>query len=205
MDAVFADVRYALRSFRQAPAFFSLVIGILALGVGVSVSVFSLANSVRTVIHGVNRNAVIASVSTMELLLDQQKMQRRFQTWLIAVFSGIALGLAALGIFATMHYSVAARTNEIGIRMAVGADSSDIARLVLGKCSLLAIAGIGAGAFAAIWLTKGIAGMLYGVKPDDPLSYGLAAVVLFVVALLASYVPARRASHIDPIAALHEQ
>jgi len=141
----------------------------------------------------------------MELLLDGQKTQRRFQTWLISVFSGIAPGLAALGIFAVMHYSVAARTNEIGIRMALGADSNDITRLMLGDSTQLAIAGIAAGAFAAIWSTKAISAMLYGVKPHDPWSYGVAAAVLFVVAILSSCAPAYRASRIDPMTALHER
>ncbi len=164
-----------------------------------------LAAAVRTVIRNVNHNVAVPSISTMELLLDKQKMQRRFQTWLISVFSGMALALAALGIFAIMHYSVAARTNEIGIRMAVGARSSDIAHLVLGNGTRLAAAGIAAGALAAIWSTKAISGMLYNVKPDDPLSFAGAAFVLFIVALLASYLPAHHASHIDPLVALRQE
>ena len=164
-----------------------------------------LANSVRGVIRTVNHNAAVASITTMELLLDRQRTERRFQTWLISTFSGTALGLAALGIFATMHYSVAARINEIGIRMAIGANSSDITRLVLGNSTRLAVAGIAVGVLAALWSTEAISGMLYNVKPDDPWSFGGAAAVLFVIALLASYAPAYRASHIDPMSALHEQ
>jgi predicted permease len=165
----------------------------------------ALSNSIRTTIHNVNRNAVVGSITTMDVLLDQQKTQRRFQTWLISVFSAFALGLAGLGIFAMMHYSVAARTSEIGIRMAVGANSSDIARLVLANSTRLAVAGIAAGAFAGLMATKAISAMLYNVKPDDPWSFGAAAALLFAIALLASYLPARRAARLDPITALHEQ
>jgi ABC-type antimicrobial peptide transport system permease subunit len=157
------------------------------------------------VIHNVNPNVPPPSITPLERLLDQQETQRRFETWLIGVFSGIALGLAAIGIFAVMHYSVAARTSEIGIRMAVGANSSDIARLVLGSSTRLAAIGIAVGALVSIWSARMISGMLYNVKSDDPLSYAAAALVLFAVALLASYMPANRASHIDPITALREQ
>ncbi len=105
----------------------------------------NLANTLRTLIHRVNRNAVVSSITTMEALVDQQKIQRRFQTWLISLFSGLALALAALGVFGVMHYAVVARTHEIGIRIAVGAKSSDILRLVLGNGTKLAMAGIALG------------------------------------------------------------
>ncbi|MGA8027141.1 MAG: ABC transporter permease [Bryobacteraceae bacterium] len=164
-----------------------------------------LASSVRTLIHGVNRNATVGSITTLEQLLDRQKMQRRFQTWLIGVFSGLALALAALGVFAIMHHSVAARTNEIGIRMAVGARSTDIMRHVLGNGARLATAGVFVGALAAMWASEAISGMLYNVKPDDPPSFAAAALLLLVVAIIASYLPARRASRVDPMTALRRQ
>ncbi len=165
----------------------------------------TLANAVRTVIHDVNRNAVISSITTMELLLDQQKLQRRFQTWLISVFSGLALALAALGVFGVMHYSVAARVNEIGIRMAVGATSGDIARLVLGNGIVLATTGIALGSLAAFGSTQVIAAMLYEIKPTDLLSFAGSAALLLVVAVLATYLPARRAAHVDPMSALRQE
>ena len=165
----------------------------------------ALANTMRTLIHNVNRSAVVASITTMEMLVDQQKIQRRFQTWLLSVFSALALGLAALGVFAVMHYSVAARTNEIGIRMAVGARSSDIARLLLGGGAGLATTGIAVGALAALLSTRIISGMLFTVKPADPLSFAGAALLLFAAALTATYFPARRASQIDPVTALRQE
>ncbi len=165
----------------------------------------NLANALRTLIHNVNRNAVVSSITTMDLLIDGQKIQRRFQTWLISVFSGLALMLAALGVFGVMHYSVAARTNEIGIRMAVGARSGDIARLVLGNGATLAISGIAVGTLAALWSANALSGMLYAVTPGDPLSFASAAFLLIIVALLATYLPAHRASHIDPMSALRQE
>jgi ABC-type antimicrobial peptide transport system permease subunit len=141
----------------------------------------------------------------MEGLIEQQEIQRRFQTWLLSVFSGLALALAVLGVFGVMHYSVAARTNEIGIRMAVGARSSDIVTLVLGNGAALATAGIAVGALTALWSTTVISGMLYGVKPTDPLSFAVAAFLLLAFALLATYLPAHRASRIDPLSALRQE
>ena len=165
----------------------------------------TLAASARAVIRSVNPNAFVSSISTMEQLLDTQESGRRFETWLISVFSSLALALAALGVFAILHYSVAARTNEIGIRMALGADARSITRLVLGNGTGLAIAGILIGAIAALWSSKAISAMLYQVKPGDPISFAAAALTLFLVALLASYLPALRASRIDPMIALREE
>lgn len=157
-----------------------------------------LAAAARSIVRSVDKDAAVDSVSSMELVIEGQEIQRRFQTWLVSVFSGIALLLAALGVFALMHYSVAARTAEIGIRMAVGAAPADITRLVLGGGMRLAIYGIAAGAFAAMWLTRVLSGFLYAVRPSDPLSFAGAALVLLTVAAIASYLPANRASRMDP-------
>ncbi|HZQ54916.1 MAG TPA: ABC transporter permease [Bryobacteraceae bacterium] len=162
----------------------------------------TLAAAARAVIRSVDKNAVIDSVSSMELVIEQQEIQRRFQTWLLSAFSGIALLLAALGVFAVMHYSVAARTAEIGIRMALGATAADVTHLVLSGGTRLAVYGIAAGAFASIWLSRVIAGFLYGVTPSDRFSFAGAALVLLAVAAIASYLPANRASRIDPNTAL---
>jgi putative ABC transport system permease protein len=163
-----------------------------------------LAAAVRSVIHTVDPDAVVSSISSMEVLLGQQEIQRRFQTWLVSVFSGMALLLAALGIFAVMHYSVAARTSEIGIRMAAGATPGDIAYLMLGNGTRLAVYGTIAGAIAAVWLTRAVAGLLFGVQPSDPISFISAALLLITVAVLGSWLPAIRASHTDPLNALRQ-
>ncbi|MBV9158692.1 MAG: FtsX-like permease family protein, partial [Acidobacteriaceae bacterium] len=157
---------------------------------------------VRGLIRHIDSAAVVSSINTVEQLLSEQEMQRRFQTWLVTVFSGLALALAALGVFAVMRHSVAARTNEIGIRMALGAETGDIARLVLSNATRLAAIGIAAGAVAGIESTRAIATMLYRVKPTDILSFTAAAGTLLAISLLASYVPARHASRIDPMSAL---
>jgi predicted permease len=164
-----------------------------------------LGAAVRMLIHRTNGDVTVPAITTMEALIDQQTTDRRFQTWLISVFSAAALILAALGIFALMHYSVAARTSEIGLRMAIGANPGDIARLVVESSTRLAITGIIVGGLAALWSAKIISGLLYGVKWYDPLSLGGAALLLLAVALLASYVPGYRASHIDPMTALRQE
>jgi predicted permease len=162
------------------------------------------AVSIRTLIHRANRNAIVSSITTMEQLLDRQLVERRFETWLIGVFSAFALSLAALGVFAVMYYSVTSRINEIGIRMALGACAKDMTALVLRQGVRLALAGIALGALGALWTSYAISEMLYQVKPSDPISFAGAALILALVALLASYVPARRASRIDPMTALRQ-
>jgi predicted permease len=163
-----------------------------------------LLASLRSTIRSVNSNAIVSSVSSMEVLLEQQEIQRRFQTWLVTVFSASALLLAALGIFAVMHYSVAARTSEIGIRMAAGATPADIAYLMLGNGTRLAVYGTIAGAITAVWLTRAVAGLLFDVGPSDPISFVSAALLLITVAVLGSWLPAIRASHTDPLDALRQ-
>lgn len=164
-----------------------------------------LARAARHIIHQVNPAAVIPSIETMERLLETQLMQRRFETWLIGLFSAIALALAALGVFAVMHHSVAAKRNEIGIRMALGARAADILKLMLSDGARLAFIGVAAGALIAVWSTDAIRGMLFNVRSTDPLTFTGAALTLIAVALAASYAPAHRASHIDPMTALRDE
>ena len=164
-----------------------------------------VAAATRKIIHQVNPAATIPSIETMEQLLDAQLMQRRFETWLIGVFSAIALVLAALGVFAVMHYSVAAKRNEIGIRMAVGARAVDILKLVLSDGARVAFIGVMTGVVLAIWLTDAIRGMLFNVRSTDPATFTAAALALIAVALAASYAPAHRASRIDPMYALRHE
>src|SRR5581483_7049094 len=123
----------------------------------------------------------------------------------IVVFSGLALLLAAVGVFAVMHYSVVSRTGEIGIRMALGADARRIVAMVLGQGTRLAAIGIVVGAVLARWTATAIAGLLYGVGPGDLPSFAVAALTLFVVAMLAAYLPSRRAARVDPLTALREE
>jgi predicted permease len=162
------------------------------------------AGAVREAIHQANASVKISSTMAMEQLLESQQEERRFQTWLIGVFSGVALLLAALGVFAVMHFAVAAKTREIGIRMAVGARASNIFGLVIGDGARLALWGIAVGSVVSMWTTTALSGMLFTVKPTDPISFASAAAILVAVALGACYLPARRAATLDPVVALRE-
>jgi putative ABC transport system permease protein len=164
-----------------------------------------LAAEVRAAIRAADRDANVSRLSTVEQLLDEDQMGRRFETWLVGVFSTLSLALAALGVFGVMHFAVIARTREIGVRIAVGARGGDILALVIRDGAMLACVGIAAGAFASAWTSEALAGMLFGVKSTDPASFAMAAGILATVAVAASYLPARRAARLDPVAALREQ
>jgi len=146
--------------------------------------------------------AILSPVTTMREQLSEQLSPRRFQTSLLALFSLIALILATVGIFALMHYTVAQRTQEIGIRMALGARRSDIMRFVIREGALLALAGVSIGIFAALALTRLISSLLFGVGASDPATFVGVAALLMVFALVGCYVPASRAMRVDPMVAL---
>jgi predicted lysophospholipase L1 biosynthesis ABC-type transport system permease subunit len=161
-----------------------------------------LAPLVRKTIREIDRGAAIWQVDSLERQLEAQVAGRRLQAWLLGLLSGIALLLAGIGIFGVMHYSVAQRTREIGVRMALGARSWEVLGMVLRQALALTMAGVAVGLAAALWVTKAISALLFGVKPHDPVILAGVAGVLFVVALAASYVPARRATRVDPMTAL---
>ena len=119
-----------------------------------------------------------------------------------AIFAGLALVLAAIGIYGVIAYSVVQRTREIGIRMALGANRANVLRLILRQGARIGMLGLVIGTMAAYLSTRALAGMLYGVDPHDPLIFAAIAVSLFVVVVLASYIPARRATRVDPLIAL---
>jgi len=138
----------------------------------------------------------------MEDQLAEQVSPRRFQTSLLGLFSGIAMVLAAGGIFGVMHYSVARRVHEIGIRAALGAQPQDILRLVLGQATKLVYYGITIGIFVALTLTRFMSSLLFGVGPTDVFTFFAVSVSLALVALSANYIPAPRAMRVNPIVAL---
>ena len=128
--------------------------------------------------------------------------EQRFIGWLLAIFATLALVLAATGLYGLISYTTAARTREIGIRMALGAERGDILRSVVRGGLALALVGVAIGLFAAVTLTRYIASLLYGVKAIDPVTFLVVGILLLGVASMASYVPARRAAHLDPMVAL---
>jgi predicted lysophospholipase L1 biosynthesis ABC-type transport system permease subunit len=164
-----------------------------------------VAAAARALVRAASPETIVSAVEPLVRLLNDQERPRRFQTWLIAAFSAIALALAALGVFAVMHYAVASKQHEIGIRMAVGATSSHILRGVVWDGARLAITGIGIGLIAASWITGALASMLFEVRPGDPVSFVVSTAVLMMVSIAAVYLPARRATRVDPIAVLRQE
>jgi len=164
-----------------------------------------LAPVVRNEIRSIDKTVLVSGSSTLESLLARNVAQRRFQTWLLALFSALALLLSAVGIYGLIHQLVALSTREIGTRMALGAQSADVLRLVIGQGMRLALCGVGIGLLAAFGLTRVLAGLLFGVTATDPTTFVAAPLVLLLVAVLACYLPARRAAKLDPMLALRHE
>ena len=141
----------------------------------------------------------------MQEVISQGVSRQHFNMLLLSIFAGIALVLAAIGIYGLMSYTVEQQTQELGIRMALGAAKNDIFQLVVRQGMTPAVIGVATGAAIAFGLTKVLASLLYGVKASDPLTFGMVAAVLVIVALLSTYVPARRAAKVDPALALRDE
>ena len=161
-----------------------------------------LANTLRQAIGSVDKDQPIQSVRMMDELAADSVALRRASMVLLAIFAAVALLLAALGIYSVMSYTVSQRTQEIGIRMALGARQQDVLMLVTREAVLLAVTGVVLGLLGAFALTRFLATLLYSVQPTDPVTFLAVSVLLTVVALLASYLPARRAANVDPMVAL---
>jgi len=144
----------------------------------------------------------VSDVETMEQIVRDSTGSRRFPMLLLSAFALLALALAAVGIVGVVSYSVAQRTHEIGIRMALGAAAIDVLKLIVSRSMAWVLAGIALGVAGSIGLTRLLGDLLYGVRPTDPLMLATVSLVLAGVALLASYVPARRATKVDPMVAL---
>ena len=182
--------------FSQAPLWGGEVV------VRSSLSTSSVTAGIRQAVYAIDKNLPVTDVESFPNAIGASVAQERFRTFLLSSFSGIALILAAVGIFGVISYSTSQRTHEIGIRMALGAQRRSVLRLILGQGAKLAVLGVGAGAGAAFLLTRLMASLLYGVSATDPLTFSAVAMGLLGVALLACYIPARRATRIDPTVAL---
>jgi putative ABC transport system permease protein len=161
-----------------------------------------LVTPLRAAIRSAERGAPISAVSTMRAAVDDATAEPRFYLALLAAFAAIAVLLAAVGIYGVMSYSVSRRTHEIGIRIALGAEPSSVLRAVVGQGVRLAAIGTGVGLVVAFGLTRLMKGILYGVSPTDAGTFVGVTGVLFGIALVASALPARRATRVDPLIAL---
>ena len=162
----------------------------------------TIAAAVTGIVHEVDPSVPVNEVTTLDGLLSRSLSPRRFAMVLIGVLAGLALVLSAVGIYGVMSYTVGQRTQEIGVRMALGAQPKNMLALVLGRGASLALVGIFAGTLGALALTRFLSSLLFGVAPKDPLTFTGVALLLFCVALAACYVPARRAMRVDPMVAL---
>jgi putative ABC transport system permease protein len=162
----------------------------------------AIVGAVRNEVRAMDKELPIDSVKTLDQYLTESFAQPRFNTLLLALFAGVAMTLTAVGLYGVMAFSVTARTREIGVRVALGARGSDVLRLVVSQGMKLTLIGVAIGMVAALALTRLMAGLLYGVTPTDPATFALIALLLVGVAMLACYIPARRATKVDPMIAL---
>ena len=162
----------------------------------------TLSRAVENAVREAGPNIPIGHVQSMEDVLSISLAFQRLLMTLMSVFAGLALMLAAVGIYGVLSYWVRQRTHEIGIRIALGAAAHDVLKLVVKQGAVLTAIGLVAGLVTAFGLTRLIAGLLYGVRPIDPLTFVAVSLILTAVALLASYIPARRATKVDPMVAL---
>ena len=158
--------------------------------------------SVKSALQSVDKDLPVYNIKTMDEYLSNSVAQKRFSMMLLGLFAVIALALAVIGLYGVMSYSVAQRTHEIGIRMALGAQKKDVLKLVVKQGMVLAGIGVAIGLGGAIALTRYMESLLFNVTATDPLTFAVIAIILAVVALLASYIPARRATKVDPMVAL---
>lgn len=162
----------------------------------------AMVAALKSAVWSLDPSLPVSEVLPMEDVVSQATAEPRFEMLLLGVFAAVALVLAAVGIYGVISYSVSRRTHEIGIRISLGASSSDVLALVVRQGMMLALAGAAAGTAGAILLSRLLRGMLYGVRPTDPVTFLCVLAVLLLVALVANYVPARRAMRVDPMVAL---
>jgi predicted permease len=165
----------------------------------------AILNALAPAVHALDANLALGRAYRLGDQVDRMSYSERLAVTLVALFGAMALFLAAIGLYAVMSYSVSQGTRELGLRMALGAGVKDLLRLVMSRGLRLTAAGIVIGILAAVMLTRLMADLLYKVSPRDPIVFGTAFIILIVVAFIACFVPAWRATRVDPVQALHEQ
>jgi putative ABC transport system permease protein len=159
-------------------------------------------SALRSALAEIDPNQPLVKVRTMEENMATTVAQPRFRTWLIGILAMLALVLAAVGVYGVMSYTVTQRTSEIGVRVALGAQPKDVFRIIVGEGLRLALFGVGVGLVAALVLTRLLQSFLFGISAYDPLTFIAVSLLLTLVAVAASYFPARRATRVDPMIAL---
>lgn len=206
---VTGDIRQAGLDVAPQPEFYASALQVApplqALAIHTSVPPAGLAAAVRKTIWSVDPDQPILKMASMEETLDREVLQRSVQTTLLAVFGGLALLLAAIGLYGVLAWLIGQQTPEIGLRLALGAEPSHVLKRVVGDGLKLTFVGLAIGMGAAGLASRLLTGLLYGVAATDPVTWAAVAAVLVITALAASYLPARRAMSIDPIRALREE
>ena len=174
----------------------------MTLVVSTALAAQTLTPAIQQQVVALDKDLPIYDVKTMEQRLSNSVAEPRFRTLLLAIFAVLALILSALGIYGVMSYSTQQRTNEIGIRIALGAQTADVLKLVVRQGMLLVLLGIVIGLALSLALTRFLSSLLFGVSTTDPGTFLAVSVLLATVALLACYIPARRATKVDPVVAL---
>jgi predicted permease len=205
-------VGHTLHEGLDAPArvqvyfpFSQIVTGSLDFAVRTPGDPLSLLTGLKAAVHQVDADLPLSRVRSMTELVELSTGPRRFSMLLLGIFSLLAVGLASLGLYGVMSYTVTQRAKELGVRLALGARTPDVLRLVLRQGMKLALIGIGVGLIAAIALTRLLKSMLFDVTATDPLTFIAISVLLVVVTLTATWFPARRATRVDPIIALRAE
>jgi putative ABC transport system permease protein len=186
-------------SNEQSPVYFQ------TLNVRTNIDPLALQKSIAAAIHGIDKDQALTDIRTVDQIKELSMADNRLQSVLLVIFATVALLLAGIGIYGVLSYSVAQRTQELGIRAALGATERNLLQLVLSRGVVLTVIGLVLGVAGSLGLTRLMASLLYGVGARDPATMMAVAALLAIVAVIACYVPARRATKIDPLAALRSE
>ena len=164
-----------------------------------------LVEAVKAEVRALDATQPVSNITTMEQLVSRSVATDRFSMWLLGLLASLALALATTGIYSLISYFVSQRTHELGVRLALGAQQRDIFKLILGQGAVLIVVGLVLGLTAAFFCTRFLSSLLFGVGATDPLTFLSTPILLALVSLLACYIPARRATKVDPLVALRSE